>query len=102
MTVGAEPRFAGSFDDFAGASQKGGWTDDTSETRRLEVDHKLEPGRLNHGQVGEGFIEAVTGKLVTPPHSITSSARASSPGGMVRPSAFAALRLMINSKSVAC
>ena len=30
---------------------------------------------------------------LTPPHSITSSARARSEGGIVRPSAFAVLRL---------
>src|SRR6476619_8538843 len=34
------------------------------------------------------------------PHSITSSARASSVSGTVRPSAFAVLRLMINSNFV--
>jgi hypothetical protein len=35
-------------------------------------------------------------------HSITSSARASSVGGISRPSALAVLRLMINSKRVGC
>src|SRR5262245_46426027 len=35
-------------------------------------------------------------------HSITSSARASSDGGIVSPSAFAVLRLMISSKIVGC
>src|SRR5215472_3643973 len=37
-----------------------------------------------------------------PLHSITSSARASSVGGTSRPSAFAVLRLMINSSFVVC
>ena len=37
-----------------------------------------------------------------PLYSITSSARASSVGGIVRPSAFAVLRLMTSSKVVAC
>src|SRR6516162_3156783 len=37
-----------------------------------------------------------------PLHSITSSARASSLSGIWRPSAFAVLRLMINSSFVAC
>src|SRR5262249_53492544 len=37
-----------------------------------------------------------------PHHSITSSARASSVGGMVRPSALAVLRLMTNSSLVDC
>src|SRR6516225_7525298 len=36
------------------------------------------------------------------PHSITSSARASSVGGMVRPSALAVLRLMTSSNLVGC
>src|SRR6478736_10385009 len=35
-------------------------------------------------------------------HSMTSSARASSDAGTVRPSAFAVLRLMTNSTFVAC
>src|SRR5262249_62270668 len=35
-------------------------------------------------------------------HWITSSARASTDGGMVRPSAFAVLRLMTSSNLVAC
>src|SRR5262249_46651535 len=35
-------------------------------------------------------------------HSMTSSAMASMPGGMVRPSAFALLRLMINSNLESC
>src|SRR5262249_7880229 len=37
-----------------------------------------------------------------PPHSITSSARASSLSGIWRPSAFAVLRLMTNSNLVGC
>src|SRR2546421_632157 len=37
-----------------------------------------------------------------PFHSITSSARASSVGGMSRPSAFAVLRLMMNSNLIGC
>src|SRR5260370_38783829 len=36
------------------------------------------------------------------PHSITSSARASSAGGIVIPSALAVLRLITNSKRVGC
>src|SRR5262245_63492735 len=36
------------------------------------------------------------------PHSITSSAMASRPGGMVRPSALAVLRLITNSNLVDC
>ena len=36
------------------------------------------------------------------PHSITSSARASSEGGTVRPSAFAVLRLITSSNLVGC
>src|SRR5262249_45717445 len=37
---------------------------------------------------------------LAPPHSITSSASASSAGGIARPSAFAVLRLMISSNLV--
>src|SRR5262249_43305846 len=37
-----------------------------------------------------------------PPHSITSSAMASTPGGMVTPSASAVCRLMTSSNLVAC
>src|SRR5262245_56651912 len=39
---------------------------------------------------------------VAPPHSITSSARASSVGGISRPMAFAALRLIVSSNFVGC
>src|SRR5262245_10389345 len=39
---------------------------------------------------------------LAPLHSITSSARASSVGGIVRPSALAVLRLMIRSTLVTC
>src|SRR5262245_47716565 len=39
---------------------------------------------------------------LAPPHSITSSASASSLSGIWRPSAFAVLRLMINSIFMAC
>src|SRR5215208_7040691 len=39
-------------------------------------------------------------KQFSPPHSITSSARARSVGGMVRPRAFAVLRLTTSSNAV--
>ena len=39
---------------------------------------------------------------LAPPHSITSSARASSVGGTVRPSALAVLRLITSSNLVGC
>src|SRR5215475_10572678 len=39
---------------------------------------------------------------LAPFHSITSSAMASTPGGMVRPSVLAVLRLMTNSNLVGC
>jgi hypothetical protein len=42
------------------------------------------------------------GELVPPLHSITSSARPIRGSGIVRPSAFAVLRLMISSTFVAC
>ena len=41
-------------------------------------------------------IPPVFGWLTAPPHSITSSARTSMLGGMVRPKALAAFRLMIS------
>src|SRR5215204_7028956 len=41
-------------------------------------------------------------KQFSPPHSITSSARARSVGGIVRPSALAVLKLMRNSNLVGC
>src|SRR5262252_6851756 len=41
-------------------------------------------------------------EIAPPPHSITSSARASSVGGTSRPSVLAVLRLMINSNLVGC
>src|SRR5262249_14129842 len=39
---------------------------------------------------------------VAPPHSITSSARASNVDGMLRPSAFAVIRFTIRSNLVGC
>ena len=44
--------------------------------------------------------EQQSGSEIAPPHSITSSATASSAGGMVRPSALAAFRLIRNSNLV--
>src|SRR5262249_2943309 len=41
-------------------------------------------------------------ELATPDHSITSSARASSDGGTVRPSALAVVRLMTRSNFIGC
>src|SRR5262245_53276229 len=41
-------------------------------------------------------------ELAPPDHSITSSAMASTPGGMVRPSALAVLRLITSSNRVNC
>jgi hypothetical protein len=45
---------------------------------------------------------AEKGDKLAPSHSITSSGRASSVGGKVRPSAFAVLRLNANSNLVGC
>src|SRR5437016_12111003 len=45
---------------------------------------------------------AQSGRVKPPRHSITSSARASSIGGISRPSALAALRLTANSSFVGC
>src|SRR5215203_6836025 len=41
-------------------------------------------------------------KQFSPPHSITSFARASSVGAIVSPSAFAVIRLMVRSNRLAC
>ena len=78
--------------------------------------------RLRHWRVRRAKLEPTTGigllrarverpycrraaeqrDKLAPPHSITSSARASSVGGTSRPSAFAVLRLMTSSNLVGC
>ena len=57
---------------------------------------------LDRGLLGHGRRAAERRDELSPPdHSITSSARASSVGGISRPSALAAFMLMINSNLVA-
>src|SRR5262245_38129472 len=57
---------------------------------RLDVDHKLELRRGLYWKVG--WLLALEMRS----HSITSSARASTVGGISRPSAFAAVKLIIS------
>src|SRR5262245_21216052 len=52
--------------------------------------------------VGRGCCADKKRTELPPPHSITSSARASSVGGIVMPSAFAVLRLMTSSNFIGC
>ena len=47
-------------------------------------------------------MSALCQERTSQPHSITASAKEITPGGMVRPSAFAVLRLITNSYAVAC
>jgi hypothetical protein len=83
------------------------------ERRNITVD--LEPEPINLGRTADvrfGANAGLSSDLVPCPksartgsgrsHSITSSARASKVGGMVRPSAFAVLRLMTRRKWVLC
>jgi len=55
--------------------------------------------RLHRSRRGR---EQQTNREITPPHSITSSAAASTAGGTVRPSAFAVFRLIISEYFVGC
>src|SRR6516225_2839814 len=66
--------------------------DDWASRRRLLRARRERPGCRGTDQRDE----------VAPLHSITSSAMASTPGGIVSPRAFAALRLMTNSNLVGC
>src|SRR5215510_573612 len=52
--------------------------------------------------MSQGGCDQQTGYELPPLHSKTSSARASSAGGMVSPSAFAVFRLMTSSNLLAC
>src|SRR5262249_3499360 len=62
--------------------------------------HKF-PLRTRRERPGHRRAAEKTNELA-PPHSITSSARASSEGGTVRPSALAVLRLTASSNVVGC
>src|SRR6516164_7214115 len=63
-----------------------------------------------NGTIRARFLPSETGPLLAAPasswrttcHSITSSARASSVGGMSRPRAFAVVRFMVRSNLVGC
>src|SRR5262245_28523704 len=65
-----------------------------------------ETARAHHAARRRGCVAARGAKqgdeLAAPNHSITSSARASSVGGISRPSALAVARLMTNSNLVGC
>ena len=53
-------------------------------------------------QCGEPTVSAITGWQQIPSYSITSSARASTVGGISRPSALAVLRLITSSNFIGC
>lgn len=78
--------------DGAGEFGSGGGVEEPDERRFLEL-HPRHGGQRERRERGHGFAA---------PHSITSSARARSAGGMVMPSAFAVLRLKTSSIFVGC
>src|SRR5262249_14741229 len=70
---------------------------------------RIEEPHYRHGRLLRARRERAGGRgaeegdeLATAAHSITSSAMASTPGGIVRPSAFAVLRLITSSNLVGC
>src|SRR5215211_6060481 len=72
-----------------------GERNDTGQTHGSnDPDHQILPTRRPRPRP--------CGPHISPLHSITSSARASSVGGISRPSALAVLRLMTSSNLVAC
>jgi hypothetical protein len=72
----------------------------TNEAPRPFVWTKSVDDILSAVKRGSQALESI--HLITASHSMTSSARASSDCGTVRPSAFAVLRLMTSSKLVGC
>src|SRR5438067_5881830 len=75
--------------------RNGGSRAEIPDARRLVGPTLRAPGG------GERGSSAEKSEDVAPPHSMTSSARASSDGGKVRPRAFAVFRLMTSSNLVA-
>src|SRR5262249_38499999 len=76
---------------------------DRRRARPQEPDHRKFGGLLRaRRDRPRGCRAAEQGDELAPFHSITSSARASSVGGTVRPSACAVIRLMTSSNFVAC
>ena len=71
-----------------------GWT----EGRTIAIEYRWSEGRAE--RAAQSAAEQRDERA--PVHSITSSARASSVGGMVRPSAFAVLRLIASSNLTGC
>src|SRR5829696_3322263 len=78
--------------DWPGADHEG-----YSPRRRGRLSRRLD---LQAGYSGPSTAEER--KQFSPPHSITSSARARSVGGMVRPRALASFRLITSSNLVGC
>src|SRR5215475_14686231 len=68
---------------------------------RVEHGHEYSP-RYMHGSLAVPGRAADERDELAPPHSITSSVRASSVGGTFRPRTFAVLRLMFSSTLVTC
>src|SRR5512132_1805396 len=69
-------------------------------TSPLTTQHSLPSGR--YSLLGPDFHRPDRTSFAWRTHSITSSARASSVGGIFRPSAFAVVRLMTRSNLVDC
>src|SRR4026207_166978 len=69
-------------------------------TSPLTTQHSLPSGR--YSLLGPDFHRLDRTSFTWRTHSITSSAMAESPGGISRPSALAALRLITNSNLVDC
>src|SRR5262245_41129632 len=66
----------------------------------VATQHSLPSGR--YSLLGPDFHRQDRASFAWRTHSITSSARASSDGGIVRPSALAVIRLMTRSNFVGC
>src|SRR6516162_3236656 len=88
-----------------GASAGREWHNHAYRPRRIGLRPRDPRHRRQRSSAGGQTQELSAGKFhVEPPslHSITSSAIASTPGGMVSPSALAVLRLMSSSNLVGC
>src|SRR5439155_24155736 len=66
----------------------------------VATQHSLPSGR--YSLLGPDFHRLDRTSFAWRTHSITSSAMASTPGGIIKPSVFAILRLMLNSNLTGC
>src|SRR5258705_9566869 len=85
------------------------WLNPTPHAIAVYASRPLSPGATQHSLpsgryslLGPDFHRQDRASFAWRTHSITSSARASSVGGTVRPSALAVLRLMTSSNLVGC